>query len=205
MPRRAKEDAERTRAQILASALSLFVSKGYENTTFTDIAARLKMTKGAVYWHFASKVELLSTLIGEAIDRFCNERTARMKDCETTFPAMAEMLVEMAERIVADKKRSEFFMLMQTGLKWTDAPLAGLARKIFEERVNGPYHAVMDALAADKLAGRVRSDIDAHEISASVMALFDGLIRRKIEGFLFSDMAKTMKSSYSAIYQSIKI
>jgi hypothetical protein len=149
--------------------------------------------------------KLLSTLIGEAIDRFCNERTARMKDCETMFPAMAEMLVEMAERIVADKKRSEFFMLMQTGLKWTDAPLAGLARKIFEERVNGPYHAVMDALAADKLAGRVRSDIDAHEISASVMALFDGLIRRKIEGFLFSDMAKTMKSSYLAIYQSIKI
>ena len=52
MARRTKEEAERTRTRILASALSLFAKKGYEHTTFTDIAARLKMTKGAVYWHF---------------------------------------------------------------------------------------------------------------------------------------------------------
>ena len=55
MPRKAKEEAEKTRARILASALSLFAKKGYEHTTFTAIAARLKMTKGAVYWHFESK------------------------------------------------------------------------------------------------------------------------------------------------------
>ena len=52
MARRTKEDAQKTRKRILASALSLFVKKGYEHTTFTDIAARLKMKKGAVYWHF---------------------------------------------------------------------------------------------------------------------------------------------------------
>ena len=52
MARRTKEEAAKTRARILASALSLFAKKGYVHTTFTDIAARLKMTKGAVYWHF---------------------------------------------------------------------------------------------------------------------------------------------------------
>ena len=55
MPRKTKEEAEKTRARILASALALFVKKGYEHTTFTDIAARLKMTKGAVYSHFETK------------------------------------------------------------------------------------------------------------------------------------------------------
>ena len=58
MSRKTKVEAERTRARILASALALFVRKGYEHTTFTDIAARLKMTKGAVYWHFATKEAL---------------------------------------------------------------------------------------------------------------------------------------------------
>ena len=42
MARKAKAEAEKTRTRILASALSLFVKKGYERTTFTDIAARLK-------------------------------------------------------------------------------------------------------------------------------------------------------------------
>ena len=54
MARRIKEEAEQTRARILASALDLFSSKGYSRTTLTDVASRLGMTKGAVYWHFAS-------------------------------------------------------------------------------------------------------------------------------------------------------
>ena len=70
MARRRKEDAEKTRRRILASALSLFVKKGYEKTTFNDIAARLKMTKGAVYWHFESKERLLVELVEEAEDLF---------------------------------------------------------------------------------------------------------------------------------------
>ena len=70
MARRRKEDAEKTRRRILASALSLFVRKGYERTTFNDIAARLKMTKGAVYWHFESKERLLVELVEEALAKF---------------------------------------------------------------------------------------------------------------------------------------
>ena len=41
MARRAKEEAERTRTRILASALALFAKKGYAQTTFTDVAALL--------------------------------------------------------------------------------------------------------------------------------------------------------------------
>ena len=70
MARRRKEDAQKTRTRILASALSLFSKKGYEHTTFTDIAARLKMTKGAVYWHFASKEALLEELVRLALKKF---------------------------------------------------------------------------------------------------------------------------------------
>ena len=68
MARRSKEDAEKTRTRILASALELFTRKGYEHTTFTDVAARLKMTKGAVYWHFESKQALLLALIDEMLE-----------------------------------------------------------------------------------------------------------------------------------------
>ena len=53
MARRTKEEAEKTRKRIMASALSLFAKRGYDRTTFNDIAARLGLTKGAVYWHFA--------------------------------------------------------------------------------------------------------------------------------------------------------
>lgn len=205
MARRAKVDAEKTRAKIIASALSLFVKKGYEHTTFNDIAAKLKMTKGAVYWHFKSKAELLEALLGEAMERFSAALTERMRGREMTYPAIADMLVESAGRIVSDKRRSEFFMLMQTGLKWTDVKLAEVAKKLVAERSCGPYQAVMNAVGADLAAHRVLGTVVPHEVASATMALWDGLIQRKIEGFLESDMAEVMRKSFAAIWMSIKI
>lgn len=204
MARRTKEEAEKTRAKILASALKLFVKKGYEHTTFNDIAAKLKMTKGAVYWHFASKSDLLEALLGEAMGRFSAALAERMQGREMTYPAIAEMLVESAGRIVSDKRRSDFFMLMQTGLKWTDVKLAAVAKKLLVERACGPYKAVLDAVSADLAAGRMRPDAVPHEVASSTMALWDGIIQRKIEGFLEADMAGTLKKSFDALWASMK-
>lgn len=84
MARRAKEEAERTRTRILASERALFAKKGYAQTTFTDIAARLKLTKGAAYWHFASKEALLLALIDDMVARFGRLFAAAMPPGEAT-------------------------------------------------------------------------------------------------------------------------
>lgn len=204
MPRKTKEEAEKTRSRIIASALTLFVKKGYEHTTFTDIASRLKMTKGAVYWHFASKADLLEALLGEAMARFSAALAERMEGRELTYPAIADMLIEAAERIVSDTRRSDFFMLMQTGLKWTDVKLAEVAKKLVAERACGPYRAVVSSVEADISAARVRAGVDAHEVASQTMALWDGLIQRKIEGFLVVDMAPAMRKAFDAVWASIR-
>lgn len=205
MPRKTKEEAEKTRSRILSNALTLFVKKGYENTTFIDIAEKLNMTKGAVYWHFKSKNELLGALLEEALNRFSRTLSERMEGREPTFVAVTDMLVEMAERIVAEKKRREFFMLMQVGLKWTKADLAELAKKLIAQRIGGPYEAVAESVREDIAAGRIQSGVEADEVASSVMAVWDGIIRRKIEGFLVSDMTTTLKNSFAAIWRGIKI
>lgn len=55
MVRKTKEEAENTRREILKAALEVFYQKGYSRTTFDEIAARINLTKGAVYWHFKNK------------------------------------------------------------------------------------------------------------------------------------------------------
>ena len=61
--RRTKEEALETRKAILKVALDCFSKRGYALTTFNDIARRIHLTKGAVFWHFKSKEELLAELI----------------------------------------------------------------------------------------------------------------------------------------------
>lgn len=130
MPRRTKEDAQRTRERILASALALFSKKGYEHTTFTDIAARLKLTKGAVYWHFDSKEKLLIELVRLALEKFRRQIEALMPVGELTFPAVAEMMVQNAEQVIADPKDTAFFRLMKCQIRWGDDSMTAVRQNL---------------------------------------------------------------------------
>ena len=54
MPRRTKEEAEKTRQEILFSALDIFYEKGYSKTTFDEIAKRINLTKEPCIGIFAT-------------------------------------------------------------------------------------------------------------------------------------------------------
>src|SRR3954447_2696441 len=52
-----------TRERILTVANELFIEQGYEGTSLREIADRLDITKAALYYHFRSKDEILTTLL----------------------------------------------------------------------------------------------------------------------------------------------
>lgn len=63
MPRRTHDDSLETKKNILASAQRLFTRRGFERTSLSDIAKYAGVTRGAIYWHFENKEELLLCLI----------------------------------------------------------------------------------------------------------------------------------------------
>lgn len=58
MVRRTKQAAEQTRADILHAARTVFAQRGVNGTTLEQVAKAAGVTRGAVYWHFADKIEL---------------------------------------------------------------------------------------------------------------------------------------------------
>jgi TetR/AcrR family acrAB operon transcriptional repressor len=77
MARRTKEQALKTRNEILAAATAIFDRRSWKEVSLKDVAAAAGVTRGAIYWHFGGKDELFaavcdatplpSELIGEAI------------------------------------------------------------------------------------------------------------------------------------------
>lgn len=55
--------------QILASAISLFIEKGYQHTKIIDIADAAGVGKGTVYEYFASKEELLLMVLENVVSK----------------------------------------------------------------------------------------------------------------------------------------
>jgi AcrR family transcriptional regulator len=78
-----KLPAETRREQLLASACRLFAEKGYEVTSTEEIARKAGLTKGALYFHFKSKEDILLALIESVEDRF-REHFARLELGRTT-------------------------------------------------------------------------------------------------------------------------
>jgi TetR/AcrR family transcriptional regulator, acrEF/envCD operon repressor len=62
MARKKKEEAQKTRQQLIEAAIEQFATRGVANTTLTDIADAAKVTRGAVYWHFCSKSQLFNAI-----------------------------------------------------------------------------------------------------------------------------------------------
>ncbi|MBO5750880.1 MAG: TetR family transcriptional regulator [Kiritimatiellae bacterium] len=208
MARRSKEDAEKTRERILSSALQLFAKKGYEHTTFTDIAARMKMTKGAVYWHFESKQSLLIALVDEMLEKFKEQILKLLPAGEDgfgklSFPQVADMMVRNAEQTVSDAKKRSFFLLINEQIRWSSTSMAQVRDNLLKHRRFGPWCAFHTAVENDMRAGKARNDVDAAEIASCCIALWNGLVHSHITGFLSSNLADTLRNAFGAIWRDI--
>jgi AcrR family transcriptional regulator len=62
------ERSARTRAALLKAARELFAEKGFAQTGREEIAERAGVTRGALYHHFASKVDVAAAVVGELED-----------------------------------------------------------------------------------------------------------------------------------------
>ncbi|MBR1375278.1 MAG: TetR/AcrR family transcriptional regulator [Cardiobacteriaceae bacterium] len=71
--RRTKEEVEETKNLIIETAIKLFDEKGYKYTKMSHIAVEANMTRGAVYWHFKNKQEILRALCEQYLKNDINE------------------------------------------------------------------------------------------------------------------------------------
>jgi AcrR family transcriptional regulator len=204
MARKSKEDAEKTRARILASALVQFAKKGYDHTTFTDISARLKMTKGAVYWHFKSKEALLLALIDEMSAAFKNRIAALMPVGELTYPSVVEMMVRHAELISENPRGTAFFLLMHEQIRWSDASMASVREELLTGDRFGPWRAFKSAVERDVASGRAKGGTSPEDIALISVAVWDGVVHAHISGFKPGPIGPILRTAYAAMWDAIR-
>ena len=70
---------EQTVTRILDTASALFFQKGYDKTTLQDIIDATKLSKGAIYHHFASKEAILIAVV-DRMGEFNSTVLAQVRD-----------------------------------------------------------------------------------------------------------------------------
>ncbi|MFB7515244.1 ScbR family autoregulator-binding transcription factor [Streptomyces sp. NPDC056144] len=109
-----QERAEVTRSAILEGAARAFEKSGFAGTSLSDIVSEAGVTKGALYFHFASKEELAQAVIQEQFSVGDERPAAEPPGVQTVIDLvhdMAEQLQESARvraaiRLVVDQSSS---------------------------------------------------------------------------------------------------
>lgn len=135
--------AEGTKERILETALELFAQNGYLGTSMNDIAARLGITKAALYKHYAGKQEILERIV-ERMDRMDKERAETYEMPETAPDGFAEAYLHTPAEKIRAYSRAQFD-------HWTREPFsANFRRMLTLEQYRDPGLARMHR---DYLAG----------------------------------------------------
>jgi AcrR family transcriptional regulator len=96
-------EAASTRERILNVALELFTEKGYDGTSLREIAETLGVTKAAIYYHFASKEDILMAL-HLRLHEFGKEALSRMTDEPITLEVWGQLLDQVTGQMLAQRK-----------------------------------------------------------------------------------------------------
>ncbi len=92
-----RAQAEARHAQMLDTALSLFLDKGFEQTTIDLIAASVGMTKRTIYAKYEDKAALFRAAVERAIDRYIvpieTVRASESDDLEETLIRVAHIRI----------------------------------------------------------------------------------------------------------------
>ena len=111
-----------TKARILEEALKLFSQSGYMGTSMNDIAARLGVTKAALYKHYQSKQEILDSIVDQ------------MNEMDRERVKQYEMPEGKMEDVIAGYKGTAFDKIRQFTqiqfLHWTDEEFPCCFRKM---------------------------------------------------------------------------
>ena len=165
--------SEATRQNILQKAFELIYTNGYQTTSVDEIIATTQVTKGAFYYHFKTKDEMGLAIINERMrptfkNTFIEPFQSDVNPLDTIYDLMHHLLMENEDlKVEYGCPASNFTQEM--------APWNIEFTKALNELILEWEKAMIDAIEKGKENGKIKSDINAKEVTVFVMSGYWGV------------------------------
>ncbi|MFE4972912.1 ScbR family autoregulator-binding transcription factor [Kitasatospora sp. NPDC056651] len=150
-----QERSERTRGRLVEAGAALFDRRGYAGATLGEIAAAAGVTKGALYFHFASKEELARAVCEQA-ERLLRLVCADLRASSSPLQGLIDAGYWLVDALGADPVIRAAFRLGREDTGWqAGSGSAGPGPQPFAA-MRG-FHSVWAGAVRDLLAGARRA------------------------------------------------
>ncbi len=166
-----KTDSPRYRRQKLAAiqaAASVFSEKGFHGASTVDIAERLGIKQGSLYYYFDSKEEALEEVCLYGLQQYVENRDAIAARDE---PFEARLFAVVSNHLGSYRSKSEALKVHNDERLYLP-----LERRRRLKALGSRYREQLETIINDGVAaGSVRDTIDSHFMAQSVIGMCNGL------------------------------
>jgi AcrR family transcriptional regulator len=169
--RAARAQGREARGELLSAALGVFAAHGYRQAGVDQIAAAAGYSKGALYWHFSGKEDLLAALLEERVDAPLRAMVALLESA----PPDRDMALEASREFARQHGEQRDALLLEREY-WSLAIRDPELRARYAERqreIRGSLAAALEARM--RHLGAPDPPMPAEDIARVVLSIIAGL------------------------------
>lgn len=173
--RRTKEDSEQTRQRILTAARRRFASHGVTRTSLQDIATAAGVTRGAVYWHFASKRALFRAMREQVSLPLFDHAELPGADADDPLRAIERFLLGVLDRIGSDRQTRQTFDILSLKCEYVGELRPEMSRHL--RRCSELQSTLASVYRQALRVGAMRTDVAPDDAALGTCVFITGLVR----------------------------
>jgi len=195
--RKTLEDKKLTEESLLKSAMYLFLENGYSKVSIAQISKHSNLTRGAFYWHFDSKEDILSRILisnRNKLRTFLDNQFAL--EIEDEFLKLKTIFNNILENFWNDHVFRYFIKLTWFKLEnqFIDNSLE------YKVAINDYFIEELEQIIElGQFNGKVTSSLSAKQISVHAASLINGIYRMYFVSSFLTEIndAKLMMDAFS--------
>ena len=168
MPR--PDVSEERRTQILEAAMRVFARSGFQEARMDDIVAETGLSKGALYWYYKSKDEIILSIMNSMFDR----ELAGLEALQTDDRPAGERLLEFTQAATRDLKR--YSKLLPLFYEFYALAFRNKTVRKALTRYLRQYFSMIEPIIQQGIDRDEFRAVDAREAAIAVGALFEGTL-----------------------------
>ncbi|WP_240358539.1 TetR/AcrR family transcriptional regulator [Myxococcus vastator] len=154
---------------ILEAAIHLFARRGFLATTMADLSRAIRMTPGALYWHFPTKEDLLLAAIEELHQRCVREFRLLGNYQELSAQEQFQAISERAHLLLREHREYGIFFAM---LAAEAADSNDQVAEAIRDKLALYATTLKDIIRHGQETGEFRQDVDALHAAHSLLGGF---------------------------------
>lgn len=188
MPKKTRKESMKTRDRLLEAALDVFSEKSFSDVTLSEVAERVGLTKGALYWHFENKNDLFMKLIEEiCLD---SEREFAEKYGEPlTIIDLKNYYKKKLLLLDKDERFMKIYAIMLRRFEWPEEVRANIFL-IMRGMIKKEKIMIENILFKSRQDGIIRQDIDVEDVAEAIASVFHGLFILVVNEIVTDDISK---------------